>query len=62
MNLELLREREDKGAGAVRELRPCEKWAALEVLAFDLGLRITQVNIVDEKVKAFKKELQGTPP
>ena len=57
MDLTLLREREDRGVAAVRDLRPCEKWAALQVLIFDLNLRpLTQVNVADEKIRAFKKE------
>jgi hypothetical protein len=56
MDLDLLREREDKGVSAVRDLRPSEQWAALQMLIFALNLRLTQVDIAAEKVKAFKRE------
>jgi hypothetical protein len=56
MDLAALREAEDRGARAVRDLPVTAKWAALEVLIAELHLRITQVDIPAEKVKAFKKE------
>lgn len=57
MDLTALREREDKGVEAVKDLPETSKWAALETLLYDLKLRpLTQVNIPQEKIRAFKKE------
>ena len=59
IDLEALRERDDKGVAAVRDLRESEKWAALETLIRDLKLRpLTQVNVVEEKVRAFRRETE----
>jgi hypothetical protein len=59
MDLDLLREREDKGVAAVRDLKPSEQWAALQMLIFALNLRLTQVDIAAEKLRAFKRENAG---
>ena len=57
MDMALLKEREDKGYAAVHDLRPCEKWAALQVLLYDLNLRpLTQVDVTAEKIRALKRE------
>jgi len=57
-NIELLRTREDDAVKAIRGLLDSSKWAALQILIFDLNLRpLTQVNIGREKMAAFRKEL-----
>jgi hypothetical protein len=56
MDLDKLKELEDHGVAAVRALNKVEKYAALETLLYDLGLRpLTQISIPDEKLRAFKK-------
>ena len=56
MDLTALREKEDRGVNAVKDLAESSKWAAMQVLARDLDIRITQVDIDRKKVEAFKKE------
>lgn len=57
IDLVKLRESEDRGVNAVRSLPESSKWAALETLIAELGLRpLTQVDVAAEKIKAFKKE------
>ena len=56
MDLTKLREAEDKGVNAVKDLPDSAKWAALETLTYNLNLRITQVDMAAEKLKAFRKE------
>lgn len=51
-----LRQREDEGVRAVIDLKPAAKWAALEILISDLGLRFTQFDIGLEKLRAFVRE------
>jgi len=57
MDVTALRDREDQGVNAVKDLPDSSKWAALETLMNDLKLRpLTQVNVSQEKIRAFKKE------
>ena len=57
-SIELLRTREDDAVKAIRGLLDSSKWAALQILIFDLNLRpLTQVNIDREKLAALKKEM-----
>lgn len=56
MDLTMLRAAEDNGANAVKDLSQTSKWAAMQVLARDLDIRITQVDLDKKKVEAFKKE------
>lgn len=60
INHDLLREREDHGVGAVKDLPRSAQWAALEFLIYHLNLRpLTQVDVSREKVLAFRKENQS---
>jgi hypothetical protein len=56
VDLAALKVCEDKALAAIDALSTAEKWAALAILVAALGVRLTQVNLTDEKVKAFNRE------
>lgn len=58
-NLEELKAREDKGVAAIEPLSETSKWAAFITLTREFGLRITQVDMGHEMIKAFNRETES---